>query len=326
MIFDRQIARKPDHYPWARQMIDAMWAGHWTPNEFSFQSDLHDFKVNMTETECGVVSRVLSTISQVEAPVKQFWARLGDHLPHPSLIDLGMTMANIEVIHSYAYGKLLDVLGLQEVYEDNLKLDVIKGRLAYLTKHNAHFSPDERAQYAYSIILFSLFVENVSLFSQFYIILWLSRYRNVLKDTSSQVNYTRAEETIHALSGARTIQDMQREHPELFGPELRARVLHEAQEAFVAESRIVDWMLGDYRGDGLSPAILKEYIKSRINDSLSMIGYPVVFKVDAALLDQTRWMDEEVLGNSMADFFHRRSTDYVKSHTAIDEDSLFATA
>jgi ribonucleotide reductase beta subunit family protein with ferritin-like domain len=37
-------------------------------------------------------------------------------------------------------------------------------------------------------------VENVSLFSQFYIINWFARFKNVLKDTDQQVKYTRNEE------------------------------------------------------------------------------------------------------------------------------------
>ena len=42
-IFDEQIARKPNRYPWAQEYIDAMWAGHWTPNEFTFTSDLQQY-------------------------------------------------------------------------------------------------------------------------------------------------------------------------------------------------------------------------------------------------------------------------------------------
>jgi ribonucleoside-diphosphate reductase beta chain len=110
----------------------------------------------------------LSAIGQIEISVKKFWTKLGDNLPHPAVSDLGITMGNIEVIHNNAYEKLLDVLQLQDIFEENLKLDIIQGRVKYLRKYLDKHYKDSRKQYIYSLILFTLYVENVSLFSQFY--------------------------------------------------------------------------------------------------------------------------------------------------------------
>lgn len=326
MIFDEQISRKPDRYPWTADYIDAMWTGHWTPNEFTFASDLQNYRVDLTDQEREVVKNTLSAIGQIEIAVKRFWARLGDNLPHPSLVDLGLVMAQIEVIHNRAYEKLLDTLQLNDVFQENLKLDIIKGRVTYLRKYLDRAYADDRKQYVYALILFTLFVENVSLFSQFYIVLWFNRYRNVMKDTAQQVDYTKREETIHAQVGVRLIQTIRQEHPELFDADLAARVADEAKQALKAESKIIDWMLGGYEGPKLNAPLLKEYVKGRINDSLAEIGFARPFTVNEVLLEQARWMDEEVLGNTRNDFFNKRSTDYSKSHTSFDEDALFATS
>src|ERR1044072_9217150 len=201
MIFEEQISRKPDRYPWTQQFIDAMWQGHWTPNEFDFKSDYHQFCTELNDEERQIIVNTLSAIGQIEIAVKKFWSRLGDNLPHPSITDMGLVMAQVEVIHNKAYEKLLDVLQMQEAFEKNLKLDVVKGRVNYLRKHLSKVYEDDKKQYVYSLILFTLFVENVSLFSQFYIILWFNRYRNVLKDTAQQVQYTKSEELLHAQIG-----------------------------------------------------------------------------------------------------------------------------
>ena len=129
MIFEEQIARKPNHYPWTQEFIDAMHEGFWTDKEFSFTSDIQDFNVSLTEVEKEVIIRTLSAIGQIEVAVKKFWAKLGDNLPHPSLTDLGYVMANVEVIHNNAYERLLTLLGLEDVFEENLKLDFIEGRV-----------------------------------------------------------------------------------------------------------------------------------------------------------------------------------------------------
>ena len=322
-IFDEQISRKPNRYPWTEQFIEAMHNGFWTDKEFNFKSDLQQFKVDLDDQLREIIVRTLSAVGQIEVAVKTFWAKLGDNLPHPALQDLGYVMANIEVIHNNAYERLLTVLELEDIFEENLKLDFIHWRVKYLKKYTHKFYKDSKKQYLYALILFTLFVENVSLFSQFYIINWFARFKNVLKDTDQQVKYTRNEENIHALVGIKIINTIREELPELFDGELSVKIAQEAQEAFKAESKIIDWMINGLEEDGLSAPILKEFIKNRINESLEQIGFLPVFDVDQDLLSKTVWFDEELLGNNMTDFFHSKDTGYTKKAQCFDESELF---
>lgn len=323
MIFEEQVSRKPDNYPWAQDFIEAMHNGFWTDKEFTFSSDVQDFNVNLSPNDREMIVRTLSAIGQIEVAVKKFWAKLGDNLPHPSLSDLGYVMSNVEVIHNNAYERLLEVLGLEDVFEENLKLDFIQGRVNYLSKYNRRFYKDSKKSYVYALILFTLFVENVSLFSQFYIINWFNRYKNVLKDTGQQVKYTRNEENIHALVGIKIINVIREEHPELFDKELEERIKSESIVAFKAESKMIDWMVGDFNEKGLNKDILKEFIKNRINDSLEKIGFESVFDIDKSLLKDTIWFEEELLGNNATDFFHTRPVEYSKNSQSFNADDLF---
>jgi len=322
-IFEEQISRKPNYYPWTEQFIDSMHHGFWTDKEFTFKSDIQNFKVNLTEQERNIIIRTLSAIGQIEVAVKTFWAKLGENLPHPSLQDLGYVMANVEVIHNNAYERLLSVLGLEDIFQENLKLDWIQGRVKYLRKYTHRFYKDSKKQYLYALILFTLFVENVSLFSQFYIVNWFGRFKNYLKDTNQQVKYTRNEEAIHALVGIKLINTIREEHPELFDDDLIQRICFEAGEAFISESKIVDWMVNGIEEEGLSAPILKEFIKNRINDSLHQIGFPIIFEIDKEIIKETKWFDEEALGNNMSDFFHSRPTEYSRNDTSYTEEDLF---
>jgi len=322
-IFDEQISRKPNLYPWTEKYTEAIHNGFWTDKEFNFKSDIQNFKVTLTEQEKQIVIRTLSAIGQIEVAVKTFWAKLGENLPHPSLADLGYVMANTEVIHNNAYERLLTVLGLEDVFEENLKLDWIQGRVKYLKKYTHKFYKDSKKQYLYALILFTLFVENVSLFSQFYVVNWFARFKNVLKDTDQQVKYTRNEENLHALIGIQIINTIRKEYPELFDEELEERILHEAQEAFNSESKIVDWMVNGIQEEGLSAPILKEFIKNRINESLKQIKFKKAFDVDKELLKTTVWFDEELLGENATDFFHSRPVGYAKKNQSFSEEDLF---
>lgn len=322
-IFEEQISRKPNRYPWVDQFIEAMHNGFWTDKEFNFKTDVQQFKVILTDQERDIIVRTLSAISQIEVAVKTFWAKLGENLPHPSLQDLGYVMANVEVIHNNAYERLLKILDLEDVFEENLKLDFIQGRVKYLRKYTHRFYKDSKKQYLYALILFTLFVENVSLFSQFYVINWFSRNKNVLKDTDQQVKYTRNEENIHALVGMTIINTIRDEYPELFDDELEAKIAHEAEEAFKAESKIIDWMVNGYAEQGLNTVLLKEFIKNRINESMKQIGFKPIFDIDTELLKDALWFEEELHGNNMTDFFHSRPTEYSKKNQSFSEDDLF---
>lgn len=323
MIFEEQISRKPNKYPWTDEFIEAMHQGFWTDKEFNFKSDIQQFKVNLTDQEKEIIVRTLSAIGQIEIAVKTFWAKLGENLPHPSLSDLGYVMANVEVIHNNAYERLISVLGLEKVFEENLKLDWIEGRVKYLRKYTHRYYKDSKKQYLYALILFTLFVENVSLFSQFYVINWFARFKNVLKDTDQQVKYTRNEENIHALVGIKLINTIRKEYPELFDEELEEKIAKEAVQAFESESQIVDWMVNGIQEEGLSADILKEFIKNRINDSLKQIKFKKVFTINKELISKTKWFDEELLGNNMTDFFHSRPVEYSKKNQSFSEDDLF---
>jgi ribonucleoside-diphosphate reductase beta chain len=323
MIFEEQISRKPNRYPWVDEYIDSMHNGFWTDKEFSFKSDIQQFKVNLSEQEREIIIRCLSAIGQIEVAVKTFWAKLGENLPHPSLQDLGYVMANVEVIHNNAYERLLKVLELEEIFEENLKLEWIQGRVNYLRKYTHRFYKDSKKQYLYALILFTLFVENVSLFSQFYVINWFARFKNVLKDTDQQVKYTRNEEQIHALVGIKLVNTIREEYPDLFDDELEDKIILEAGEAFKSEAKIVDWMVNGIKEEGLNAPIVKEFIKNRINDSLTQIGFRKAFEIDTELLKTTKWFDEEMLGNNMTDFFHSRPVEYSKKNQSFSEEDLF---
>lgn len=323
MLFEEQISRKPDLYPWTKQFIDAIWQGFWTPDEFNFRSDYSQFKTDLNEEEQEVIVRALSAIGQIEVAVKTFWAKVGEHMPHPSIRDLGFAMANSEVIHNLAYEKLLDILHLTHVFEKNLEEEVIRGRVNYLRKYLKKTYANDKKQYIYSIILFTLFVENVSLFSQFYIIMHFNRNRSVLKDCAQQVQYTRNEEMLHAQVGIKLINTLREEYPDLFDKELEERIAQECIDSLKAESKVIDWIMNGYSTEGLSASILKSFIAKRMKDSLDQIGFDsssIYF--DPHHINQTYWFDEELHGANMTDFFQKRPVEYSKGK-GITADDLF---
>jgi len=211
-------------------------------------------------------------------------------------------------------------MSLKRIYKD-----VVANRVKYLQKYLEKKYKDDRKQYVYAICLFTLFVENVSLFSQFYTIMHFNRFDNVLKDVAQQIQYTRNEEMLHAQVGIYLINKLKEEYPDLFDEELKSRIKEECQAAFEAESKVIDWILQGYTNKHLSQDILKAYIKRRINDSMVQIGFPKLdeSEQEKELVKQTLWMDEETLGSNMTDFFHKRPVEYAKNNKSFDLEDIF---
>src|SRR5690606_19735949 len=132
--------------------------------------------------------------------------------------------------------------------------------------------------YTLSLALFSLFVENVSLFSQFLLIRSFRKYRNELKDIDNVIQATQQEEQLHAQFGAYIINIIKKEYPDWFNDNLYAKIERACKKAYVAEEKIIDWLFESGDLDFITSDELKEFTKSRFNTSLVWIGHEPIFE------------------------------------------------
>ena len=178
-------------------------------------------------------------------------------------------------------------------------------------------------EYAEAILLFSVFIEHVSLFSQFLIIMAFNKHKNMLKGISNVVEATSKEEQIHGDFGIDVIKIIQEEHPEWFTKEYNEMIQEMCRKAFDAESQIIDWIFEEGELDFLPKNLINEFIKNRFNRSLQSIGIDPIFETDATLLQETEWFNDEIIGTKHGDFFVKRSINYSKRTQSITSDDLF---
>jgi len=196
-------------------------------------------------------------------------------------------------------------------------------RVHYLEKALKNSRSDDNREYAESILLFSLFIEHVSLFSQFLIIMGFNKHKNMLKGISNVVEATSKEEQIHGDFGIDLIKVLQKENPDWFTDEYHKRIQDMCLNAFEAEKDVVDWIFENGELDFLPKAVVNEFLKNRFNNSLESIGIEKVFDIDEVLVAQTEWFDDEIIGTKHGDFFVKRSINYSKRSQSITSDDLF---
>lgn len=322
-IFAKRTNFKPYEYPELYEYTTAIRHSYWVHTEFNFTSDVQDFHVNATDAERNALKNSMLAIAQIEVAVKTFWGDIYKRMPKPEIGAVGATFAESEVRHDDAYAHLLEILGLNNEFKNIKNIPVIQDRMDYLERVIELARTQENRDYFQSVMLFSLFVEHVSLFSQFLVIMSFNKHRNMFKGISNAVEATSKEENLHGMFGIDVINIIKQEHPEWFDDECRTLVVKACEQAYEAESKIVDWIYEAGELPFMPAANVKEFIKHRFNNSLAAIGMPRIFDISDALLEETDWFDNEVIATKHVDFFHKRSINYNKRSASVTSDDLF---
>ncbi len=322
-LFKKRTNLKPYEYPELLDYVKAIRHSYWLHTEFNYTGDVQDFKVNVSKAERGALKNAMLAIAQIEVAVKTFWGDIYKRMPKPEIGAVGFTFAESEVRHMDAYSHLLEILGLNDEFKQVSSIPSISSRINYLEKVIMHARTSDEREYAHAVLLFSLFIEHVSLFSQFLIIMSFNKHRNLFKGISNAVEATSKEEQIHGLFGADLINILRVEHPEWFDEAHEKSVYALCDEAYKAECDIIDWIYEAGDLPFLPSATVKEFVKNRFNESLERIGMKGVFEINRTLLDTTRWFNEEVIATKHVDFFDKRSINYNKRQASVTAADLF---
>lgn len=322
-IFEKRVNYKPFEYPEVMEFVDAINKAFWVHSEVDFTADVQDFKSHLTPYERNAVKNSLLAIAQIEVAVKTFWGDLYRHMPKPELNGLGSTFAECEFRHSEAYSRLLEVLGYNGEFERLLEVDVIQKRVDYLTEVLSDAKSENPEEYIYSLLMFTISIENVSLFSQFATILYFTRFKGYMKNVSNIIAWTSVDEQIHANAGIYLINTIKKEQPELLDARVIDNMYSLVHKAINVEGEILDWIFEQGELEQMSKENLLNFMKFRVDDSLVKIGLQPTFNVTDEEYMPMRWFEEEVFAQANDDFFAKRPTEYTKHDKSITADDLF---
>lgn len=325
-VFDKRIAFKPFEYPEVTQFRDAINHSYWLVSEWNFISDVNDYHTKLNPIEKNVVRHSILAISQIEVEVKKFWRQLGDRFPKAEFDQVGTTFGESEVRHAEAYSHLLQILGLNEDFSHLVHKPAIQKRVEYLQKYLKNVSVatvEDRKKFMNTLSLFSLFIENVSLFSQFAIIKSYNKHRNLLKDIDNVIQATQLEEQLHAKFGAWLVNQIKSEFPHWFDEDFSKELKKACNKAFKAECGVLDWIFEEGEPDFLSKEALIEFLKDRFNESLMMVGEEPMYEVDNVKLKSLQWFNDEINSEVNTDFFHKKPVTYSKKQQSIRSEDLF---
>lgn len=322
-LFAFRLNLKPSEYPELEDYVEAIQHSYWLHTEFNYTSDIQDYKVNVSDSERNAIKNAMLAIAQVEVAVKTFWGDLYHRMPKPEIGSVGYTFAESEVRHQNAYSHLLEILGLNHEFETIREIPALNHRVDYLTKSALLSRTGSDKDFTLAVLLFSLFIEHVSLFSQFLIIMSFNKHKNLFKGMSNAIEATSKEEQLHGLFGIDLINILRKEKPEWFDEDMERAVYGACQLAMDSESDVIDWIYEAGDLDFLPKSTVKEFVKNRLNNSLESVGYKRMFEIDEDAVQTTDWYDDEIVATKHVDFFVKRSINYSKRTRSITGDDLF---
>jgi len=322
-IFDKRINYKPFEYPEVLKYTEAINKAYWVHSEVDFTADTQDFHSHLDLAEKTAIKHSLLAIAQIEVAVKSFWGNIYEHFPKPEFNGLGSTFAECEFRHSEAYSRLLEVLGYNNEFEKLMDVPVIMERVTYLSNVLKDTKSQDNKKYVVSLILFSILIENVSLFSQFAIILSFTRFKGYMKNVSNIIAWTSVDEQVHANAGIYIVNKIREEHPDYFDAETIELIRQSVKDSIKVEANILDWIFEDGEIGIIKKHDLVNFMKFRIDESLTQIGIETIFNISQEKYKPMAWFEEEVFANSLDDFFAKRPVDYTKHDKSITANDLF---
>lgn len=322
-LFQKRDAYLPYEYLSLLKYRDAIRQSYWLHTEYDYTADVHHYRTVLDEPSRVLVQRSLLAISQIELQVKLFWSRLYERMPKSEIAEVGVTFAESEVRHANAYAHLLELLGLSHLFETLLETPVFADRYNLLRRVSASAFDASPQEFLKGLVMFSALTEHIALFTQFLTLMAFNKRESVLKGISNAVEATSKEEQIHAMFGAELVRLLRQEAPSLWTDELVADLLGLAQEAYVMERNVVNWLFEGGDTNVIKCDEVNAFLQRRFNESLVLFGLPKLFEHEIRAFDSHDWFDVELLATKEIDFFYKRSVGYTKRSRAFSADLLF---
>lgn len=313
-IFEEPSNPLQKDYPELLKYVKVFHDSFWEIEHFKgYDKDVLEFKASLNDHEKQVGLRAMLAVASVENFVKTFWSDLHHRLPRMEVAAVGLTIGSNETVHQMCYQRLVELLGLEKEFEKLSDIPCMLGRSKYLRKYKDGVKSRSDKEFTKSLILFTLLIENVTLFSQFYIIASFYRNTNRLVNFSDIVSATLIDENVHGNFGATLINIIRKENPEWFDKDMEDKIRRNVRKAYKAEQGVLDWIFesGDLPFVGKEDS--EEFIKSRFNDSLRQIGYSPEFDLDEDLLKKSQFINEKLNSTTDFDFFYNTGNAYTKA-------------
>ncbi len=302
---------RPFEYPHFFEFFQKQNQAHWLPTEVPMESDISDYRFNLSPHETNLVIQILRFFTQGDIEVNNNYnQKLIPAFPKPEIKMMLSAFAAMESTHVWAYSYLNDSLGLPEKeYSAFLEYESMRNKYTYIRG----FDVRSVEELAINLAVFGGFMEGVSLFSSFAILMNFPRLGR-LKGMGQIVTWSIRDETLHSRGVTRLFRDLIDENRHLWTRELQNTLYNACDDMVRLEDAFIDTCFVMGNVPGLTAEEVKQYIRYTADRRLHDLGLDAVYNVTNPL----HWLDVMVNAKEHTNFFENRATEYAKG--AVVED------
>ncbi len=302
---------KPFEYPQYFEYFTKQNQAHWMPTEVPMENDIIDYKSKITPQESNLLTNILRFFTQGDLEVNNNYnARLIPMFPKPEIKMMLSAFAQMEGIHVWAYSYLNDSLGLPEKeYSAFMEYESMRQKYEYLQSFDVRSVED----LAVNLAVFGGFMEGVSLFSSFAILMNFPRLGK-MKGVGQIVTWSIRDETLHSQGVCALFRDLVSENKHIWTHELQQTLYSACQDMVRLEDAFIDTCFSMGEVPGLKPEQVKQYIRYIADRRLNDLGLDQLYSVSNPL----PWLDTMVNAKEHTNFFENRATEYAKGSVIED--------
>ncbi len=302
---------RPFEYPHYFEYFQKQNQAHWMPTEVPMEADIADYRFRLSEGEKNLIIQILRFFTQGDIEVNNNYnTKLIPAIPKPEIRMMLSAFAAMESVHVWAYSYLNDSLGLPErEYSAFLDYEAMRNKYQFLQ----NFETDSVENLALNLAVFGAFMEGVSLFSSFAILMNFPRMGK-LKGVGQIVTWSIRDESLHSRGVCHLFRDLIAEHKHIWTKEFQDKLYKACEDMVELEDRFIDtcFSMGDV--PGLTAEQVKAYIRYTADKKLQEIGLEARYRTANPLL----WLDTMVNAKEHANFFESRATEYAKGSVVED--------
>lgn len=282
----------------------------WLPEEVTVEKDIHDIKVNFTESEQHGIITVLKLFSLYETHIgDEYWGGkfkeiFNDFDSHR----MASTFSMFELaVHAPFYNKIKELLNLNniEFFISFLENKEFKNRMDHIGKL---ISGGDNAM---SLAIFS-FIEGVVLYSSFaFIKHFQSNGKNKLVNIVRGINFSVRDENLHALASIYCFKKYTQDYTESQRKDFEERLKREVQIIYENEVDIINVIFEKGNIEGITKEDLITFVQSRINEILLQLEFSPMFTITKNPIAD--WFYEGITTYNFNDFFSGIGNQYQRN-------------
>lgn len=308
-------------YAWVSDWYRQAMNNFWIPEEINLAQDVKDYPL-LSKAERSAYDKILSFLIFLDSIQTANLPNISEYTT-ANEVNLCLSIQTFqECVHSQSYSYMLDTICSPEKREEILyqwKTDEhLLKRNTFIGNLYNEFQERKDAQTFLKVIMANYILEGIYFYSGFMFFYNLSR-NGKMPGSAQEIRYINRDENTHLWLFRNIFQELQKEEPQLFTPEMIQTLKEMLEEGVRQEIAWGHYVIGDDI-PGLNKQMVTDYIRYLGNLRWSGLGFGDLYEDNRTEPASMSWVSQYSNANLVkTDFFEAKSTAYAKSTALVDD-------